>query len=118
MSSFFRIPTEHRLYFLDQFSSMFFVKFHRIISFSLGYFIVLLSIIFDHLKFVISFQTDMAWRSSGATHRELIENLYKNGLIKDQRIKNAMMEVDRADFTDRRDAAYEDRPQSSKINRQ
>lgn len=55
----------------------------------------------------------MAWRSSGATHRELIENLARNGLIKDQRIKNAMLQVDRADFTDHRSDAYEDRPQSS-----
>ena len=56
----------------------------------------------------------MAWRSSGGTHRELIENLYKNGLIKDQRIKEAMLQVDRADFTDRKPDAYDDRPQSSK----
>ena len=55
----------------------------------------------------------MAWRSSGGTHRELIENLYKNGLIKDQRIKEAMLQVDRADFTDRKPDAYDDRPQSS-----
>lgn len=57
----------------------------------------------------------MAWRSSGGTHRELIENLSKNGLIKDQRIKEAMLQVDRADFTDQKPDAYDDRPQSSKF---
>lgn len=57
----------------------------------------------------------MAWRSSGATHRELIENLYRNGLIKDQRIKEAMLKVDRADFTEHKSDAYDDRPQSSEF---
>jgi protein-L-isoaspartate(D-aspartate) O-methyltransferase len=57
----------------------------------------------------------MAWRSSGGSHRELIENLFKNGLIKDQRIKQAMLSVDRADFTDQKSDAYDDRPQSSKF---
>jgi protein-L-isoaspartate O-methyltransferase len=55
----------------------------------------------------------MAWRSSGGSHRELIENLFKNGLIKDQRIKEAMLSVDRADFTNQKSDAYDDRPQSS-----
>jgi protein-L-isoaspartate(D-aspartate) O-methyltransferase len=55
----------------------------------------------------------MAWRSSGRSHRELIENLFKNGLIKDQRIKEAMLSVDRADFTNQKSDAYDDRPQSS-----
>ncbi len=57
----------------------------------------------------------MAWRSSGGSHRELIENLYRNGLIKDQRIKESMLRVDRADFTDHKSDAYEDRPQSSNL---
>lgn len=59
------------------------------------------------------FNMNMAWRSSGSTHQELIENLYRNGLIKDERIKNAMLQVDRADFTDKKSDAYSDRPQSS-----
>ena len=62
---------------------------------------------------ITAFNENMAWRSSGASHRELIENLYKNGLIKDQRIKEAMLQVDRADFTDHKSDAYDDRPQSS-----
>ena len=58
----------------------------------------------------------MAWRSSGGSHRELIENLYRNGLIKETRIKEAMLQVDRGDFTDQKSDAYDDRPQSSKVS--
>jgi len=72
--------------------------------------------------FIISYRSSllsgyhetMAWRSSGSTHRELIENLYRNGFIRDERIKDAMLQVDRADFTDQKSNAYSDRPQSSK----
>jgi hypothetical protein len=72
--------------------------------------------------FIISYRSSllsgyhetMAWRSSGSTHRELIENLYRNGFIRDERIKDAMIKVDRADFTDQQSNAYSDRPQSSK----
>jgi hypothetical protein len=60
------------------------------------------------------FHETMAWRSSGSTHRELIENLHRNGFITDERIKQAMLQVDRADFTDEETGAYNDRPQSSK----
>jgi protein-L-isoaspartate(D-aspartate) O-methyltransferase len=35
----------------------------------------------------------MAWRSSGATNKALIENLERNGLIKSQRVKDAMLQV-------------------------
>jgi hypothetical protein len=48
-----------------------------------------------------------------STHRELIENLYRNGLITTERIKNAMLKVDRGDFTDQKADTYSDRPQSS-----
>ncbi len=71
--------------------------------------------IFYHSSRITAFNENMAWRSSGASHRELIENLYKNGLIKDQRIKEAMLQVDRADFTDHKSDAYDDRPQSSNL---
>lgn len=74
--------------------------------------------------FVITYQavsltaskSDMAWRSSGATHQELIENLYKNGIITDERIKAVMLQVDRADFTNEKTDAYKDRPQKSNAN--
>lgn len=75
---------------------------------------VLFILVFSICEQVFTFEKDMAWRSSGATHRELIENLFRNGLIKDQRVKEAMLSVDRADFTDQKSDAYEDRPQSSK----
>ena len=35
----------------------------------------------------------MAWRSSGATNRDLIENLWNNKLIKDARVKEAFLKV-------------------------
>jgi hypothetical protein len=60
-----------------------------------------------------AFNQHMAWRSSGSTHQELIINLYRNGLIKDERIKDAMLKVDRADFTDQKSDAYRDSPQPS-----
>ncbi|KAH6677804.1 protein-L-isoaspartate O-methyltransferase [Plectosphaerella plurivora] len=52
----------------------------------------------------------MAWRSSGATNRELIENLWRNSLITDQRVKDAFLTVDRAHYAPR--APYADNPQS------
>lgn len=35
----------------------------------------------------------MAWRSSGATNKELIENLWNNKLITDLRVKEAFLQV-------------------------
>lgn len=35
----------------------------------------------------------MAWFCSGSTNRELIENLYREELIKSERVKNAMLMV-------------------------
>ncbi|KAK4497442.1 hypothetical protein PRZ48_011893 [Zasmidium cellare] len=52
----------------------------------------------------------MAWRSSGATNEALIENLYQNGLITSERVKNAMKGVDRAHYAP--SAPYQDSPQS------
>jgi hypothetical protein len=75
----------------------------------------LLILVFYYSVCVTAFNENMAWRSSGATHRELIENLFQNGLIKDRRIKEAMLSVDRGDFTDKKSDAYEDRPQSSNL---
>ena len=36
----------------------------------------------------------MAWRSHGATNKELVEKLASNGLIKSDRVKQAMLRVD------------------------
>jgi hypothetical protein len=35
----------------------------------------------------------MSWRSSGSTNSELVNNLFRNGLITEDRVKKAMMEV-------------------------
>ncbi|KAH8687287.1 protein-L-isoaspartate O-methyltransferase [Tricladium varicosporioides] len=53
----------------------------------------------------------MAWRSSGHSNTELIENLFRNGLIKTERVRDAFMKVDRAHYTPHQYAAYEDSPQ-------
>ncbi|KAL2785723.1 protein-L-isoaspartate O-methyltransferase [Aspergillus keveii] len=51
----------------------------------------------------------MAWYCSGATNNELIENLSKEGLIKNERVKRAMMAVDRGHYAPSR--PYSDSPQ-------
>lgn len=35
----------------------------------------------------------MAWYCSGSTNAELVENLFNEGLIKDERVKEAMIKV-------------------------
>ncbi|KAI9844481.1 MAG: hypothetical protein M1837_005564 [Sclerophora amabilis] len=52
----------------------------------------------------------MAWRSSGVSNAALINNLASNGLIKSDRVKNAMLGVDRAHYAPA--SAYEDSPQT------
>ncbi|KAJ5210297.1 Protein-L-isoaspartate(D-aspartate) O-methyltransferase [Penicillium cf. griseofulvum] len=51
----------------------------------------------------------MAWYCSGSTNTELIENLFKAGLIQNERVKDAMIGVDRAHYAPSR--AYSDSPQ-------
>ncbi|KAL2816352.1 protein-L-isoaspartate O-methyltransferase [Aspergillus granulosus] len=51
----------------------------------------------------------MAWYCSGATNNELVENLVKEGLIKNEKVKKAMMAVDRAHYAPSR--PYSDSPQ-------
>ncbi|CAI7600555.1 unnamed protein product [Penicillium pancosmium] len=51
----------------------------------------------------------MAWYCSGSTNTELVENLFKGGLIKDDRVKEAMLGVDRAHYAPSR--PYSDSPQ-------
>ncbi|PLB51758.1 protein-L-isoaspartate O-methyltransferase [Aspergillus steynii IBT 23096] len=51
----------------------------------------------------------MAWYCSGSTNTELIDNLSKLGLIKNERVKKAMMGVDRAHYAPSR--PYSDSPQ-------
>jgi len=56
----------------------------------------------------------MAWRSHGKTNFELINNLEKNGIIKSLRVKEAMLSIDRADFTSV--SPYDDCPQGIACN--
>ncbi|KAH8858175.1 Protein-L-isoaspartate(D-aspartate) O-methyltransferase [Schistosoma japonicum] len=52
----------------------------------------------------------MAWKSSGSTHTDLINNLFKNRVITSETVKNTMLHVDRAYFA--KSSPYEDRPSS------
>ncbi|XP_078798728.1 protein-L-isoaspartate(D-aspartate) O-methyltransferase isoform X3 [Oryzias latipes] len=52
----------------------------------------------------------MAWKSGGASHAELVTNLRKNGIIKSDRVYEAMLATDRAHFS--RCNPYMDSPQS------
>ncbi|KAL2058453.1 hypothetical protein ABVK25_001181 [Lepraria finkii] len=52
----------------------------------------------------------MAWMSSGSSNAALIKNLASNGLITSERVKNAMLSVDRAQFSPY--APYTDSPQT------
>ncbi|PYH75970.1 protein-L-isoaspartate O-methyltransferase [Aspergillus uvarum CBS 121591] len=51
----------------------------------------------------------MAWYCSGSTNSELVENLYRTGLIKSERVRDAMKGVDRAHYAPSR--PYSDSPQ-------
>lgn len=61
---------------------------------------------------------DMAWRCSGDSNRELVDNLRKAGIIESDRVQQAMIAVDRGLFCPRDQhgkivppAAYQDSPQ-------
>ncbi|KOS22466.1 Protein-L-isoaspartate(D-aspartate) O-methyltransferase [Escovopsis weberi] len=51
----------------------------------------------------------MAWRCSGVSNSELIENLWRSSLITDPRVKEAFLKVDRAHYSPY--SPYEDSPQ-------
>ncbi|KAG6038691.1 hypothetical protein E4U41_003858 [Claviceps citrina] len=51
----------------------------------------------------------MAWRCSGLTNAQLVENMWRNGLITDERAKDAFLKVDRAHYAPL--SSYEDSPQ-------
>ncbi|XP_026050766.1 protein-L-isoaspartate(D-aspartate) O-methyltransferase-like isoform X2 [Carassius auratus] len=52
----------------------------------------------------------MAWKSGGASHAELVNNLRKNGIIKSDRVYEVMLATDRVHFS--RCNPYMDSPQS------
>ncbi|KAF1808483.1 protein-L-isoaspartate O-methyltransferas-like protein [Eremomyces bilateralis CBS 781.70] len=51
----------------------------------------------------------MAWRSTGGSNSELINNLYQNGMIDSAKVKDAMLGVDRAHYAPQ--TPYVDSPQ-------
>ncbi|KAI0760448.1 protein-L-isoaspartate O-methyltransferase-domain-containing protein, partial [Fomes fomentarius] len=52
-----------------------------------------------------------AWRCTGATNAELINNMAKNAIITSERVRAAMSKVDRAFYVRHPGSAYEDSPQ-------
>lgn len=60
--------------------------------------------------FFLFSRPQMAWRSSGSNNVNLVENLSRNGIIKNARVAEAMKMVDRANYC--RFNAYADSPQS------
>ncbi|KAI8149672.1 protein-L-isoaspartateD-aspartate O-methyltransferase [Fennellomyces sp. T-0311] len=63
-------------------------------------------------SFTFFFQKNfiMAWRCSGGTNLELIENLFREKIIKNQRVFDAMKAIDRGDYSPR--YPYLDEPQT------
>jgi protein-L-isoaspartate(D-aspartate) O-methyltransferase len=51
----------------------------------------------------------MAWRSSGSSNKQLIDNLKGNGIIQDPRVYEAMQSIDRGNFC--KNNPYMDSPQ-------
>jgi len=51
----------------------------------------------------------MAWRCSGGSNRDLVENLWRNGLITHEVVKEAFLKVDRAHYAP--SYPYDDSPQ-------
>jgi protein-L-isoaspartate(D-aspartate) O-methyltransferase len=51
----------------------------------------------------------MAWRSHGRSNLEMVQNLKKNGIIKDPRVERAMSSVERGNYC--RNNPYMDAPQ-------
>lgn len=52
----------------------------------------------------------MAWQSSGTTNTDLINQLWRHGLITQEKVKDAFLKVDRAHYAPT--APYQDSPQS------
>jgi len=53
---------------------------------------------------------NMSWQCSGRTNLELINNMFREGLITQERVRKAFLDVDRAHFSPT--APYADAPQS------
>lgn len=57
----------------------------------------------------IFFRIPMAWRSHGKNNAELIQNLKRNGIIKDPKVEQVMLSVDRVNYC--KNNPYADSPQ-------
>jgi len=53
----------------------------------------------------------MAWRSHGEDNASLVAHLEKNGLIKSEEVKSAMLQTDRGSYVSNPSYAYQDAPQ-------
>ncbi|KXN84050.1 Protein-L-isoaspartate(D-aspartate) O-methyltransferase [Leucoagaricus sp. SymC.cos] len=53
----------------------------------------------------------MAWRCTGKTNTELVQNMNKQGIFHADRVAKAMTAVDRANYVLNKSSAYEDSPQ-------
>merc|ERR1719348_414614 len=53
----------------------------------------------------------MAWRSHGEDNQSLVAILERNGIIKESEVREAMLQVDRANYCQERELAYQDTPQ-------
>lgn len=51
----------------------------------------------------------MAWRSHGADNQDMVANLFSNGIIKSEVVKDAMLKVDRGSYSPHN--PYMDAPQ-------
>ncbi|CAD6443053.1 c855e69f-f7ab-45ad-8a92-03ea2a452abd [Sclerotinia trifoliorum] len=60
----------------------------------------------------ITHHNTMAWTCSGRSNGELISKMWNARLILSERVRDAMISVDRAHFTPSQHLAYEDSPQS------
>ena len=58
----------------------------------------------------------MAWRCSGSTMSQLIQNMVSKGIISDSRVEQVMSSIDRKKFVVNPDIAYIDAPQGIGYN--
>lgn len=63
-------------------------------------------------SFASFFHVNMAWRCSGTTNKELLQNMTGANILKSPTVAEAMAKVDRANYVRNKRDAYEDSPQS------
>ena len=63
------------------------------------------------LFFTSTLYHSMAWRCSGKSQKELVDNLKQSGILKTPNIEEVMRRIDRRDFVTSDSPAYKDSPQ-------